>query len=163
MRRIILLVLLTIAIPVLGFAQGVPAKSTKPSTGQPSTEQSITRLDRELMDAMVKKDDAVMKRVALDNYVFINPSGGVQEMSAMASTPGPMFEVMDTSDVSVRINGDTAVLTGQAMVKGKLADGTDISGPYRYMRVFVRQKGDWRLVAGSAVPIKTVAATAPKD
>jgi hypothetical protein len=39
------------------------------------------------------------------------------------------------------------------MVKGKLANGTDISGPYTYMRVFVKQKGQWRLAAMSAVPI----------
>jgi ketosteroid isomerase-like protein len=53
----------------------------------------------------------------------------------------------------VRVDGDTAVLTGKALVKGKFANGADISGPYTYMRVFAKQKGQWRVAAVSIVPI----------
>ena len=141
MRTIFVLALLTIAIPTYVFAQE-------------GTDQALIKLDRELMDALVKKDRAVADRIELENFVFINPGGGLEARGQAMPGPGPTFESMETSDQSVRVNGDTAVLTGKAMVKGKLGNGTDITGTYRYMRVFVKQKGEWRLAATSAVEIK---------
>jgi ketosteroid isomerase-like protein len=58
----------------------------------------------------------------------------------------------------VRVHGDTAILIGRANVKGRFPDGPDISGPYRYMRVFVKQQGQWRL---AAVQITAIAPAAP--
>jgi hypothetical protein len=141
MRTILVLALLTIAIPACVFAQQ-------------GTDEALIKLDRELMDALVKKDKAVADRVELENYVFINPGGGLEERGQARTGPAPTFESFEASDVVVRFNGDTAVLTGKAMVKGKLGNGTDITGTYRYMRVFVKQKGEWRLAATSAVEIK---------
>jgi ketosteroid isomerase-like protein len=157
MRRIILLVLFTMAIPAYSFAQGGEAKKQAP--GRQSVEEAVMQLDRELLDAAVKKDKAVTNRIELDNHVFINPGGGVEEKGKTTGT-GPTFDSFDRDDVVVRVMGDTAVLTGRAMVKGHFADGTDLSGPYRYMRVFVKQKGEWRLAATSAVSIKPAPTTA---
>jgi hypothetical protein len=155
MRSILLLAVFMAAVPLLVYGQTDPDAQTKPtpSAGQQSgaVEQALIRLDRELMDAAVRKDKTVFERTALDRYVFVNPGGGVQE--GAASTDGPNMESIQTEKVVVRVDGDTAVLTGKAIVKGKLANGTDISGPDTYMRVFVKQKGQWRLAAMSAVPI----------
>jgi hypothetical protein len=157
MRTILILALLTIVFPAYASAQKAqtPAKL--------NTEQALIKMDRELMDALVKKDKAVADRIELANHVFINPGGGLEEKGKMTGA-GPTFESMEPSDQSVRVNGDSAVLTGMAMVKGKLANGTDITGTYRYMRVFVKQKGEWRLAATSAVEIKpaTLPAALPK-
>jgi hypothetical protein len=155
MRSILLSVVFTVAVPLVIYGQTDPGAQTKPnpSVGQQSgaVEQTLIRLDRELMDAALSKDKTVFERTALDRYVFVNPGGGVQERAQ--SPDGPNMESIQTENVVVRVDGDTAVLTGKAMVKGKLANGTDISGPYTYMRVFVKQKGQWRLAAMSAVPI----------
>lgn len=165
MRHIVLMALVIFAVPVLGLAQ-VPKsdakKETKPLT---EAEQAVIKLDRDLMDAMVRGDMALGRKVEVENFVFINPGGGVEEYVASPSGSGPKFEMANTEKVKVRITGDTAVLTGKATIKGKLANGTDISGPYRYMRVFVKQQGEWRLVAASAVPIPPPPATtaAPKS
>lgn len=154
MRTILVLALLTIVIPACVSVQAQPP-------AKESTEQALIKLDRELLDAIVKKDKAVADRVELENSVFINPGGGVEERGQAMTGPGPTFESFETSELKARVNGDTAVLTGKAIVKGKLADGTDIGGPYRYMRVFVKQKGDWRLAATTAVPIKPPTPTTP--
>ncbi len=155
MRSILLLAVFT-AAALLVYGQTDPGAQTKPtpSAGQQSSavEQTLIRLDRELMDAAVRKDKTVFERTALDRYVFVNPGGGVQERGQ--SPDGPNFESVQLEDVLVRVHGDMAVLTGRAMVKGKLANGTDISGPYTYMRVFVKEKGQWRLAAASAVGVE---------
>lgn len=163
MRSILLLALFT-AAALLVYGQTDPGAQTKPtaSAGQQSgaVEQTLIRLDRELMDAAVRKDKTVLERTALDRYVFVNPGGGVQEGTAF--TEGPFsgnlwsatnMQSVQTENVVVRVDGDTAILTGRAIVKGTLANGRDISGPYTYMRVFVKQKGQWRLAAMSAVGV----------
>lgn len=155
MRKIILLTLFTLAIPALAFSQGVPAAAEKQPASQKKDEETIIKLHRDLMDAMVKKDRTVSDRLELASHVFINPAGGVEERSQQAAMgPGPTFESAATDELLVRVIGDTGVLTGRATVKGKLANGTDISGPYRFMQVFVKQKGEWRVAAASVVPIK---------
>src|SRR6266540_3056658 len=154
MRSILLLAVFTAAVPLFVYGQTDPGAQTKPtpSAGQQSgaVEQTLIRLDRELMDAAVRKDKTVFERTALDRYVFVNPGGGVQERAE--AMEGPNLESVQTENVVVRVDGDTAVLTGR-----------DISGQYTYMRMFVKQKGQWRLAAMSVVPIprpqRTPAAT----
>jgi ketosteroid isomerase-like protein len=159
MRTILILALLTIVIPACVSAQAQPP-------AKQSTEQALIKMDRELMDALVKNDQAVADRIETENFVFVNPGGGVEERGKAMAGPAPTFESFDTSEHNVRFNGNTAVLTGKAVVKGKLGNGTDISGTYRYLRVFIKQKGDWRLAATSAVEIRppraTTATSTPK-
>ena len=160
MRRILLLVLFVIALPASGFAQGAAAKQTAAPSGD---SQALIKLDRDLMDGMIKKDDSLMNRTALDDYVFVNPGGGL-EIRSKSAGPGPTFESVNTEQVNVHVTGDTAILTGLATIKAKLPNGTDISGPYRYMRVFVKQNGQWRLAAASATEIRPAPSpSAPKS
>jgi hypothetical protein len=151
----LVLVVLALAIPSLISSgqtdQAKPTPSPAPAQQTGPVEQELTKLDRELLDAIVRNDQTLMQRVALDRYVFINPVGGVQERG---DTQGPKIESIQTQDVQVRVHGDTAILIGHANVKGRFADGRDISGPYRYMRVFVKQQGQWRLAAMQITPIQ---------
>ena len=155
MRRFFLLAVFIAAVPLFVYGQTEPGAQTKPvpAAGPQSgaVEQALIKLDRELLDAAVSKDKAVFERVASEHYVFVNPGGGIQERGAPAD--GPNLESIQTENVMVRVDGDTAVLTGKALVKGKFANGEDISGPYTYMRVFAKQKGQWRVAAVSIVPI----------
>jgi hypothetical protein len=156
MRYMFVLVVLALAIPsLISRAQTDKAKPTPspaPAMQTGALEQELTKLDRELLDATVHNDQALMQRVALERYVFINPVGGVQEQG---DTRGPKIESIETQDVQVRVHGDTAILIGHANVKGRFPDGPDISGPYRYMRVFVKQRGQWRLAAMQITPIQS--------
>lgn len=151
MRKILLLVVFVAATPLLGYSQTEQGTKTKPTAGDQgsSVEQALIQLNQELNDAAVRKDKAVFEKVAIDRYVFVNPGGGIQERGM--ATEGPAIESLQTENVVVRIDGDTAVVTGNATVKGKFADGTDISGPYAFMRVFVKRNGQWRYAAMSAV------------
>jgi hypothetical protein len=155
MRRMLLLVVFALAIPSLisrgQTDQAKPTPSPAPAQQTGPVEQELAKLDRELMDATLRNDQTMMQRVALERFVFINPVGGVQERG---DTQGPKIESIQTQDVQVRVHGDTAILIGHANVKGRFPDGPDISGPYRYMRVFVKQKGQWRLAAVQITPIQ---------
>ena len=155
MRNILVLVVFGLAIPALIVdAQTDPAKPkpTSPAAQQTGpVEQELTKLDRELMDAAVRNDQTLMQRLAVERHVFINPAGGVQERG---DTRGPKIESIQPEDVQVRVHGDTAILIGRATVKGGFPDGRDISGAYRYMRVFVKQQGQWKLAATQITAIQ---------
>jgi Domain of unknown function (DUF4440) len=156
MRSILVLVLFALALPSLMLSAQTEQATPKPTpqAAQPmgAIEQELAKLDRELMDATVRNDQTLMQRVALDRHVFINPAGGVQERG---DTRGPKIDSLQPEDVQVRVHGDTAILIGRANVKGRFPDGPDISGAYRYMRVFVKQQGQWRLAATQITAIQT--------
>jgi len=158
MRRTVLLVLLMIVLPAFALSQVPKDEAKKMPPGKTDVEQTLVKLDRDLLDAMLKKDNTMADRIEVANHVFINPGGGV-EVKGHAMGPGPVIEAVETSEAATYVHGDTALLTGKAMVKGKFANGPDISGPYRYMRVFVKQKGEWRLAATTVTPIKAPGAT----
>src|SRR6266498_770827 len=92
MRSILLLAVFTAAVPLLVYGQTDPGAQTKPtpSAGQQSgaVEQTLIRLDRELMDAAVRKDKTVFERTALDRYVFVNQKGQWR-LAAMSVVPIP--------------------------------------------------------------------------
>lgn len=159
MRCIVLLVLFMVALPALTLSQVPKDETKKMPPVKTDVEQTLIKLDRDLLDAMLRKDHSMADRVEVANHVFINPGGGL-EVKGQTVLPGPVIDSIDTSDGVVRVYGETALLTGKAMVKGRFTDGPDISGPYRYMRVFVKEKGDWRLVATTVTPIKPPGATA---
>jgi Domain of unknown function (DUF4440) len=153
MRSTLLFVFLAAAILVVADRhtqlQTKPAVTPSPQSGE--VEQALIRLDRELMDAVVRKDRTLFERTALTRFVFVNPGGGVEERADPPAPPN--IESIQTENVVVRVDGDTAILTGHATLKGKLANGRDISGQYTYLRVFVKQPSQWRLAAMSAVPM----------
>src|SRR6266542_6109910 len=116
MRSILLLAVFTAAVPLFVYGQTDPGAQTKPtsSAGQQTgaVEQALIRLDRELMDAAVRKDRTLFERTALTRFVFVNPGGGVEER-AEAMERGPNIESIQTENVVVRVDGDTAILTGR--------------------------------------------------
>ena len=51
------------------------------------------------------------------------------------------YVTFDVDDLAVRIYGDTAVVTGRSTPKGRNAKGEPIRGQYRFLRVWVKQRG----------------------
>ncbi len=62
---------------------------------------------------------------------------------------------LTTSERKVRFYGQTAVVTSLSDVEGTNADGIDVSGSYRYTRVYVRDvQGHWKIVSFEASRIR---------
>ena len=62
---------------------------------------------------------------------------------------------LDLSDVHIRVYGDTAVVTSVADLVGSNGD-SDISGKYRYTRVYARRRGGWKIVSFEASRVNDV-------
>lgn len=164
MKRILALAVLIIAAsPIaLGQTPDKPANQEKPTgdkvAASASVEQAVRQLDQDLLDAIVKNDTALFERVATDDYTATNPIGmNSTKAQAIAGAKNYKFESLNADDVNVRIYGDTAIVTGRATVKGQVKTPAekmqDISGQYRYIRVYVKQGDQWKVAASQLTSI----------
>ena len=172
MKRILALAVSVLAASSLTFGQTPspsPSQTAPPpaqdrpmekaAAGGGGVEQEINRLEKGMQDGMLKNDMALFERVATDDYLVINPVGMVgTKADALANSQNVKIESFSADDVKVRVYGDAAVVTGRATIKGQLkaaADAAqDISGQYRYTRVYVKQQGQWRLASFQFAPVR---------
>ena len=174
MKRILALAALVLAASSTTLSQTPsPSPSPSPATHPPTqampagdkmasggVEQAILQMERDLQAAALKNDTTLFEKVVTDDYMATNPVGMIgTKADAIASSKNFKIASLDTDDVKVRVYGDAAVVTGRATLKAQLttpagaAQAQDISGQYRYTRVYVKQQGQWRLAAVHLGPI----------
>ena len=126
----------------------------RPGTAQDQDFAELLELHRELTIAMqVQNDTALFDAVALDDFVVI-PPGGIIETREQALRGIRNFDT-DSIDVAVEVTArhdSTVVLVGtvagNALVRGPARQ----FGKVRFMAVYVRTGGMWRLLAKSNTP-----------
>jgi uncharacterized protein (TIGR02246 family) len=150
----VLFAVLTV-VSSLGYAQ-TPVKepSTKPAAVA-AAEQALMKVENDMLAALLKRDVAGFGRHFADDAVLTTPDGNVQtkaQLVADVKSGDLVLQSSTMSDVKVRVFGDAAVVTYITTDKGTYKK-TDISGRYRWTDTFVRQGGEWKLVAGHGTPI----------
>ncbi len=114
--------------------------------------KEIEALEEQWRQATVNNNIGEMNRLLADDYVGITSNGTVEnKQQALAQRSAGTIRItkLDITDTHVRVYGDTAVVTSQAELVG--SNGTsDISGQYRYTRVYARRLGQWRIVSFEA-------------
>jgi ketosteroid isomerase-like protein len=135
--------------PPAGPSKQDEKKPAAPSASTPANavELELLKLERAWLDAYQKRDVAAMERIESDDFTITHANGRVitkaQEIANL-KRPGPSDSSMSfsTEDTKVRVYGDTAVLTGIVIMKGK-----DFSERSRYTDVYVKRNGQWQVVA----------------
>ena len=114
--------------------------------------KEIEALEQQWQQATVTNNIGEMNRLLADDYVGISSNGLVenkQQALAQHSAGTVRITKLELTDTRVRVYGDTAVVTSQAQLEG--TNGTsDISGQYRYTRVYNRRLGEWKIVSFEA-------------
>jgi ketosteroid isomerase-like protein len=121
-----------------------------------SAEQAVMRIERELLNAVLKGDPSANERYLADTFVFTGPDGSVENKAqAIADLKSGDLKLQAASidGAKVQVYGDTAVVTYSSNDKGTYK-GKDISGKTRWTDVFVNRNGRWQLVAthGTMLP-----------
>jgi len=127
------------------------ALGQRPSTrrDQRSVEQAIRRLDNERIQAQVHADANALDRIYADDFIGVGPSGTVRTKPQVISdfTSGDLkFQSITTEEVQVRVYANTAVETGLSTMTGQ-DKGKDVPRDTRFTRVWIKQRGRWKLVA----------------
>jgi ketosteroid isomerase-like protein len=114
--------------------------------------KEIEVLEQQWQQATVTNNIGEMNRLLADDYVGITSNGTVEnKQQALAQRSAGTVRIikLDITDTHVRVYGDTAVVISQADLEG--TNGTsDISGQYRYTRVYNRRLGQWKIVSFEA-------------
>ncbi|HKS29196.1 MAG TPA: nuclear transport factor 2 family protein [Pyrinomonadaceae bacterium] len=149
MQRIIFNVVVSLATFIIGVTAATPWTAFRTaSDSQDKTE--ILRVERQYLDAHVERNTAQLDRVLSDDFTFSHYWGGVTDKArrlSLLENPDFAFESIDTSNVEVTVTGDTARLTGEAIVRGNYRGKPFVTTPYNYTRSFERRDGRWQIVS----------------
>jgi ketosteroid isomerase-like protein len=121
--------------------------------------KQIEQLESDWRKAAIKNDIPVLDRLLADDYIGIGPNGTLQtkqQLIAARAANKIRFDKIEYSDTKIRLYGDTAVVTTTADVQGHSEASGDISGKYRYTRVYTRHNntGTWRIVSFETSRVK---------
>jgi hypothetical protein len=124
------------------------------ATAQDEDLAELPELHHELTVAMqVHNDTALFDAVALDDFVVI-PPGGIIEPRQQALRRIRNFN-SDSLDVAIQVSArhdSTVVLVGTVAGGGLVRGPAPQFGKIRFMAVYVRTGGAWRLLAKSSTP-----------
>lgn len=112
-------------------------------------EQEFRELDRGWVAAYLQGDTELFDRIWIEGFIFTFPFGkGTNKAQEIANIKcGDLaFESLSTDNIKVRVYGNTAVMAGRFMMKGRYKD-RDISGQYNYINVLGKQQERWQIVA----------------
>jgi ketosteroid isomerase-like protein len=110
--------------------------------------EELLALEKAWGQAFVRNDAEAIGRHVAQDWTIITPEGNVLDGSIFLGfiRSGDLtHEVMDFADTSVRVYGDTAVVTAQATTRGRFK-GHPFSESERSTDIFVKQVGEWKCV-----------------
>ncbi len=149
MKRMLAVAALTMAASSLALGQMTGKRVNYSNQKGDSVEQAVLQMEEELRVAITKNDTKAYGRLLDDDYVFTNQDALVRTKAQMMSayeSGSIKYESLKFDDLKVHAYGDSAVITGRSTSKGQ-DNGKDISGQYRYTRVYVKRQGKWQLAA----------------
>ena len=149
MKRMLAVAALTMAASSLALGQITGKKANYSNQKSDSVEQAVMQMEEDLRVAISKGDTKAYGRIVGDDYVFTNQDALVRTKAQMVSayeSGSIKYKSVKLDDLKVHAYGDTAVVTGRQTVKAQ-DNGKDISGRFRYTRVYVKRQGRWQLVA----------------
>jgi ketosteroid isomerase-like protein len=117
-----------------------------------AVHKEIESLEIKWRQAQVDNDIPTIDHLLADDYVGISANGTIETKSqAIAQRKAGTVRItqLDLDDLKVRLYGDTAVVTSKAELQG-VNGQSDISGKYRYTRVYNRRLGQWKIVSFEA-------------
>jgi ketosteroid isomerase-like protein len=117
--------------------------------GKGNVEEQLKKMEEARAQAAMKGDTTAMEQGMTDDYAMITPMGVVEDKSTVLNSfksGDRKIESIQLEDTTVRVYGNSAVVTGASNIKGTYK-GQDISGKYRYTRVYVKQSGKWKTAA----------------
>jgi hypothetical protein len=154
---IVTLVILALAVPASMLSQDSKA------------EQDVRAVFVEILkDNQIRGAEAAAHfgKYMADDYMRITPSGAVftkAEMLESDKTGATQYEWVETSDVKIRVYGQTAVITGRTRAKGTTV-GVPTGPGSRFTRVLLKRDDSWQTVLYQTTRIATTEQiTRPSD
>lgn len=128
------------------------AAAALPHREKSEIHKQIEALEQQWRSALITNNVSQMDHLLADDYIGITSNGTVEtKTQALDQRRAGTVRItrLDLTDTHVRVYGDTAVVTSLAEVEGTNG-ASNISGQYRYTRVYARRLGQWKIVSFEA-------------
>ena len=143
--------------PFIFFSLGlICLLSCQPQKSAEQIKEEILATEKLRKEAINNNDIEIIDQTMHEDYRFLTPAGKVvdKEGEMEGFQKGvTKFDSFTTDEVEIRVFGQTAIVTGKANIKG-ISEGRDITGSYRYTRVYYSEKESWQIVSSQFNPIK---------
>jgi hypothetical protein len=140
---------ITILIPFLSLLLGLTQTDQKRSSDN-ATEQELTRIAQELMDAVAVGDKAVWEKYVADDLIYTDENWKVltkkEIVDSMAPLPKGYTGSIRVTNAQSRINRDAAVLSWRALEEENVLR-QKLTPTYLVTDTYFRRNGHWQLVA----------------
>jgi ketosteroid isomerase-like protein len=129
-------------------------ESAETPTSHIEVEQLLRQMNDEWVRALVGRDGETLDRIMAEDFFFAYPMEGDDKAQFIGDVIAGSIrvELLNRENVSVRVWGDTAVLTAKDSARWYY-QGRDFSGHYKIIHIYSRRDARWELVSVQACPI----------
>jgi ketosteroid isomerase-like protein len=111
-------------------------------------QEELLKLENEFAQAVINNDADAVDGFLADDWIIVDSDGGIIDKTrflGVIKSGALSHEMMESTDLRVRLYGNTAVATGLTTTKGKFM-GQDFSSCERATDIFVKQNNRWQCV-----------------
>jgi ketosteroid isomerase-like protein len=115
----------------------------------------LKKIENDWVNAQKAKNADKLGEILADGWVGLDWDGKTTDKAtavAHLKMAGYSLDSIEMGPMTVRIFGNTAVVTGSDTEKG-MEDGKDASGKFVWTDVFVKRNGKWRAVASQSAKV----------
>ena len=111
-------------------------------------QKELLKLEDEFARAVASNDADALDGILADDWIIVDPDGSIIDKArflAVIKSGVLSHELMESTDLRVRLYGNTAVVTGLTTTKGKFM-GQDFASCERATDILVKQTDRWQCV-----------------
>jgi hypothetical protein len=122
--------------------------------GRSDDEQTLIRIQREWAEARVKGDSSYARRVEANDCTIVWPDGRiVNKQGDLQSMTDIVFSEFKIGNLQVRFYDDTGIVVGEGIIKAHKGEQDLLGGKFVWTDTFVKQGGQWKVVASQITPV----------
>jgi ketosteroid isomerase-like protein len=117
-------------------------------------EQALTKIQHEWAEARIKGDSSYTRSIEADDCTIVWPDGSIVNKRADLQTMTDIkFSEFKIQNLQVRLYGDTGIVVGEGAISAQKAKQDLINGKFVWTDSFVKQGGQWKVVASQITPV----------
>ena len=140
MKKILLLLVITVSISVIAFGQH--QKTNR------SDSTLIIQLENDWAKALINRDEIVFNKLLAADFFYTENEKLYSRSEVIQSVMSVSDSVVSAynEDMQVHMKDKTAIVTGWLFVNGKGVEG-NFKRKYRFTDIWFNKKGIWQLIA----------------
>jgi ketosteroid isomerase-like protein len=120
-----------------------------PGAFEMTENEAVLAVDDARLQAMIASDVDALDRLSAAELVFVHANGRQEDKPdflAAARSGHIRYKTIVRGETTIKVTGDVAILCASIYVDVTVA-GEPRSSPVRYMSVWTKRAGEWKLLA----------------